>query len=81
MQITFLIPAVPPDERGVSRSSRTCGGMRWTRTALQDEGAGCGRRSRVVLAPRRWRQALEKQPSQGWGWQKSRSPGRARSKP
>jgi hypothetical protein len=35
MQITFLIPGVPPDERGVSRSSRTRGGMRWTRMALE----------------------------------------------
>ena len=28
---SVYIPPVPPDERGGSRSSRTCGGMRWTR--------------------------------------------------
>ena len=53
---------------------------------------GRGRRSRVVLAPRCWRQVLRKmhpaQPGSGWivnpqrrRWQTSRSPGRARSKP
>ena len=30
-QITSIIPPVSPDERGGSRSSRTRGGMRWTR--------------------------------------------------
>ena len=30
-QISDLNPPVSPDERGGSRSSRTCGGMRWTR--------------------------------------------------
>jgi len=44
--------------RGVSRSSRTCGGMRWTRRPCKTNVAGRGRRSRVVLAPRCWRQAL-----------------------
>jgi hypothetical protein len=38
MQITFLIAAVPPDEKGVSRSSSTCGGMRWTRM-VRETGA------------------------------------------
>src|SRR5437899_5047253 len=61
-------------------SSRTCGEMRWTRKA-RDVRAGCVRRSRVVLTPRCWRQVLEKQASWGRRWQKSRSPGRARSKP
>src|ERR1700730_6216088 len=28
--------------------------MRWTRAGAKDEGAFCGRRSRVVLTPRRW---------------------------
>jgi hypothetical protein len=45
-----------------------------------DESAGCGRRSRVVLTPRRWRQALWKYP-RGDGGKKARSPGRARRKP
>jgi len=35
--------------------------MRWTKAAANDEPAACGRRSRVVLAPRRWRQVREKQ--------------------
>jgi hypothetical protein len=39
------------------------------------------RRSRVVLTPRHWCQALEKQASQGDGGKKARSPGRARRKP
>ena len=52
---------VSPDERGGSRSSRTRGGMRWTEVAAKDEPASCGRRSRVVLAPRRWRQVRGKQ--------------------
>jgi hypothetical protein len=45
----------------------------------------CGRRSRVVLTPRRWRQVLEKQASCRLlgddGGKKARSPGRARNKP
>ncbi len=44
----------------------------------------CGRRSRVVLTPRRWRQVLEKQASckllGGDGGKQARSPGRARNK-
>jgi hypothetical protein len=45
-----------------------------------DESAGCGRRSRVVLTPRRWCQVSRKYPL-GDGGKKARSPGRARSKP
>jgi hypothetical protein len=45
---------VSPDERGGSRSSRTCGGMRWTRWRRMTRAARCGRRRRVVLTPRRW---------------------------
>jgi hypothetical protein len=33
-QITSITPAVPPHSRGVSRSSRTRGWMRWTRVVL-----------------------------------------------
>ena len=57
-------------QRGVSRSSRTRRGMRWTRQRFARDGLqgrfqpvsnhqACGRemlRSRVVLTPRRWRQ-------------------------
>ena len=38
-------------KRGGSRSSRTSGGMRWTRAARLTSALVCGRRSRVVLAP------------------------------
>jgi hypothetical protein len=55
-QITGLCPAIPFHPRGVSRSSRTLGcGIRWTQWRTRTNGAGCGRRSRVVLTPRRWR--------------------------
>jgi hypothetical protein len=36
-----------------------------------DDSAKSGRRSRVVLTPRRWRQVLEKQTSWGRRWQES----------
>jgi len=36
-----------------------------------DERNSCGRQNRVVLAPRRWRQVLEKLISQGRRWQES----------
>ena len=36
-QISDLNPAVSPDERGGSRSSRTRGGMQWTRKLARDE--------------------------------------------
>ena len=46
----------------------------------RDERWRRGRRSRVVLAPRRWRQVREKFLT-GDGGKKARSPGRARNKP
>jgi hypothetical protein len=54
-------------------------GMRWTRAALLTRALSCGRRSRVVLTPRRWRQASQKC-LRGDGGKKARSPGRARNK-
>src|ERR1700730_10412514 len=48
--------------------------------ATQDERRFGGRRSRVVLTPRRWRQACGRY-SAGDGGKKARSPGRARRKP
>jgi hypothetical protein len=54
--------------------------MRWTRAALETRALPCGRRSRVVLTPRRWRQALQKC-LRGDGDNKARSPGRVRRKP
>jgi hypothetical protein len=56
-----------------------------------DESATCGRRSRVVLTPRRWRQVSRSAMSaltgltrgypRGDGGKQARSPGRARRKP
>jgi hypothetical protein len=60
-QIIGLTTSVSPDERGGSRSSRTRGGMRWTRGLRATSASDRGRRSRVVLAPRRWRQVDGKQ--------------------
>jgi hypothetical protein len=40
-------------------------------TCQKTNGIACGRRSRVVLTPRRWRQVLEKQASRGRWWQTS----------
>jgi hypothetical protein len=79
-QITFTIRAIPSHLRGVSRSSRTRGGMRWTRAALLTRAPACGRRSRVVLTPRRWRQ-IGGSNSVSDGDNKARSPRRARRKP
>ena len=55
---------------------RRCGG----RDGACDECIRLGRRSRVVLTPRRWRQVLRKLP-QDDGDKKARSPGRARRNP
>src|ERR1700737_1327487 len=67
----IYIPHRPVPQRGGSRSSRTRGGMRWTRAVLQTRALTCGRRRRVVLTPRRWCQVLEKQASWGRRWQES----------
>src|ERR1700722_13793341 len=60
-QITCMSRTVSSRWRGGSRSSRTRGGMRLTQAALLTRARACGRRSRVVLTPRRWRQVLGKQ--------------------
>src|SRR3954447_21252717 len=52
--------------------------MRWTLTAPPTNGAEGGRRSRVVLTSRRWRQVCSNADD---GDKKARSPGRARRKP
>src|ERR1700724_4921355 len=54
--------------------------MRWTQVALLTRAHACGRRSRVVLTPRRWRQ-VGGDNSAGDGDKKARSPGRVRRKP
>jgi hypothetical protein len=59
-------------------------GMRWTRQRQKTNDIARGRRSRVVLTPRRWRQVLEKASCKFLGddgGNKARSPGRARNKP
>ena len=44
--------------------------MRWTREVLLTRALSCGRRSRVVLTPRRWRQVLWRYSARR-RWQKS----------
>ncbi len=85
------VPCRPVPQRGGSRSSRTRGGMRWTWVAHLTRARPSGRRSRVVLTPRRWRQVSRKAMSaltgptrrypRGDGGKQARSPGRARNKP
>ena len=67
--------------RGAARDRHeTRGGMRWPRWTRLTSVTRCGRRSRVVLTPRRWRQ-VSRVTSWSDGGKKARSPGRARSKP
>jgi hypothetical protein len=77
-QITPLIRAVLP-HRGALRTSRTRGGMRWTRQRARRTRPAGVRPSRVVLTPRCWRQVLWNFP-RGDGVKQAWSPGRARSK-
>jgi hypothetical protein len=68
----LFIPCCPvPSWRGVSRSSRTLGAGCGGRGGALTNVLACGRRSRVVLTPRRWRQVCEKQASCGRRWQTS----------
>src|ERR1700734_71407 len=61
-QITSPPLAIPAHTQGAFRDRHERKvGMRWTRAALLTRALICGRRSRVVLTPRRWRQVLEKQ--------------------
>src|SRR6202451_2114469 len=50
----YYCDVVPSRKRGVAQRHETWGGMRWTRVALKTRALACGRRSRVVLTPRRW---------------------------
>jgi hypothetical protein len=77
-QITSRTPR-PAPQRGVAQRHQRgagCGG----RVCALDEWRGRGRRSRVVLTSRRWRQVGGGN-SAGDGDKKARSPGRARRKP
>jgi hypothetical protein len=78
-QISSLSRAVL-SPRGAARDRHGrgtgCGG----RGGLQTNALARGRRSRVVLTPRRWRQVWRSDPRDDGG-KRARSPGRARSKP
>jgi hypothetical protein len=54
-QISPILSPSRAHKRGASRSSRTLGAGCGGRGSAADERHGCGRRSRVVLTPRRWR--------------------------
>jgi hypothetical protein len=57
LETPLVIPAVPPRIKGRIAIVTNVGcGMQWTRVAAQDGRGRRGRRSRVVLAPRCWRQ-------------------------
>jgi hypothetical protein len=71
-QITSIFPPSRPHLEGRIAIVTDVGyGMRWTQTTRLTSALPRGRRSRVVLTPRRWRQVLEKQTSQGRRWQES----------
>jgi hypothetical protein len=56
-QITCLSFAIPAHTEGRFAIVKDVGhGMRWTQAAHLTRALPCGRRSRVVLTPRRWRQ-------------------------
>jgi hypothetical protein len=79
-QITSTSTAVPSSLEGRFAIVTNVGyGMRWTRMALLTRALSCGRRSRVVLTPRRWRQVGERNFT-GDGGNKARSPWRAPNK-
>ena len=71
-------PACLPRQEGRSRSSRPCGGMRWTRRLRLTSVATSVRRSRVGLTSRCWRQVGGGESRSRRWWQESRSPGRTR---
>jgi hypothetical protein len=80
-QITSRTLAIPSHTEGrFAIVTDVGGGMRWTQAALKTRARTCGRQSRVVLTPRRWRQVSRSYPLDDGG-KKARSPGRARSKP
>ena len=75
----YKLPRPDPQE-GRCATSSTRVGMRWTRMVLVTRALVRGRRSRVVLTPRRRRQVSGGNTT-GDGDKKARSPGRARRKP
>jgi hypothetical protein len=83
-QITSDSAAVPAFHEGRIAIVTDVGrGMRWTLSVRQTNALGSGRSSRVVLTPRRWRQA-GRRCFASWPATVARkpgSPGRPRSKP
>ena len=78
-QITSIIHAIHPKEGRIAIVT-DAGLDAVDAGGAADESATCGRRSRVVLTPRRWRQVCEGSFA-GDGDNKARSPRRARRKP
>jgi hypothetical protein len=71
-QITSTFLVIPAHYKGAFRDRHERkAGMRWTLMALLTRALSCGRRSRVVLTPRRWRQVLERHASWERWWQQS----------
>ena len=80
----WQLAVIPSRQEGrFGRSSRNVGRDCGGRVGhVRRTWARCGRRSRVVLAPRRWRQVRgDASHHAGDGGNKARSPGRARRKP
>ena len=76
---SVYIPPVSPDERGGSRSSRTRGGMRWTRELRLTSATRADGEVVWFLTPQGWRQVRGKQNfSRATVTSKSGSPRRAR---
>ena len=75
-QITAIIRAIPFPKRGALRDRHE----RWVRDAVdatlrEDDAHRCGRRSRVVLTPRRWCRACRDDDLAGDGGKKARFTG------
>ena len=67
----FYIASIPAQCKGAFRDRHERKvGMRWTRMARLTSVLTCGRRSRVVLTPRRWRQVSRSDPRKR-RWQES----------
>jgi hypothetical protein len=80
-QIKSISPAIPhPSEGRFAIVTNVGHGMRWTRRRALTNGAIRGRRSRVVLTPRRWRQVSRNDPRER-RWQKSPVTGESAKEP
>src|SRR4051812_38577254 len=79
-QIKIISAAVSSHQEGRLAIVTNAGRDAMDADVLRTNSAGCGRQNRVVLTPRRRRQASGKYPA-GDGDNNARSPGRARYKP